>query len=61
MNAEPVPRHIAWSRQYDQRRYGPARLDAEDVRKLAKEGIGPSEIAQRLEIGRSAVYRILSA
>jgi DNA invertase Pin-like site-specific DNA recombinase len=36
-----------------------ARAMADDVRKLKAEGVGPSEIAERLGIGRSSVHRIL--
>jgi len=38
-----------------------ARAKADKVLKLRSEGIGPSEIAQRLGIGRASVYRILSS
>lgn len=37
-----------------------ARLQASDVISLSKEGVGASEIAKRLGIGRASVYRILS-
>lgn len=37
-----------------------AQAKAEDVQRLDKEGVGPSEIARRLSIGRSSVYRILN-
>ncbi|OAN46301.1 recombinase family protein [Magnetospirillum moscoviense] len=37
-----------------------ARAKAEDVNRLRAEGIGPTEIAARLGIGRASVYRILS-
>ena len=33
---------------------------AEQVFKMLDEGIGPSEVAQRLGIGRASVYRIIS-
>ncbi|APH70036.1 recombinase family protein [Aquibium oceanicum] len=36
-----------------------ARAKADEVRKLTDDGIGPMEIARRLDIGRSSVYRIL--
>lgn len=36
-----------------------ARAKAEDVVKLHREGIGGTEIAKRLGIGRASVYRIL--
>lgn len=38
-----------------------ARAKADEVRKLAAEKVGPMEIARRLDIGRSSVYRILAA
>jgi DNA invertase Pin-like site-specific DNA recombinase len=37
-----------------------ARAKADDVLKLKAEGMGPTEIAQRLRISRASVYRILS-
>jgi DNA invertase Pin-like site-specific DNA recombinase len=36
-----------------------ARAKADDVRALSSQGIGPTEIAKRLGIGRASVYRIL--
>ena len=36
-----------------------ARRKANQVRQLQAEGIGPTEIAQRLEISRASVWRIL--
>ena len=36
-----------------------ARAKAEDVMKLHGEGVGGTEIAKRLGIGRASVYRIL--
>jgi DNA invertase Pin-like site-specific DNA recombinase len=36
-----------------------ARAKTKDVKALAASGVGPSEIARRLEIGRSSVHRIL--
>jgi DNA invertase Pin-like site-specific DNA recombinase len=39
----------------------PASIDAEQVRKLKAEGMGPSEIAKVLKIGRASVYRVLAA
>jgi DNA invertase Pin-like site-specific DNA recombinase len=36
-----------------------ARAKAEEVFKLKAEGVGPTEIAKRLGIGRKSVYRIL--
>lgn len=38
-----------------------AQAKAQDVMKLKAEGLGPSEIAQRLGIGRTSVYRIINA
>ena len=32
---------------------------AEEVKKLHGEGVGATEIAQRLGIGRASVYRVL--
>ena len=37
-----------------------ASIDAAKVRELRNEGIGPSEIAKRLGIGRASVYRVLT-
>jgi DNA invertase Pin-like site-specific DNA recombinase len=39
----------------------PASIDAEQVRKLKADGMGPSEIAKALKIGRASVYRALAA
>lgn len=36
-------------------------VDADQVRALRQQGVGPSEIAQRLGIGRASVYRALAA
>jgi DNA invertase Pin-like site-specific DNA recombinase len=36
-------------------------IDRAVVRKLRKEGLGPSAIARRLKIGRASVYRLLAA
>jgi DNA invertase Pin-like site-specific DNA recombinase len=36
------------------------RAQAEDMRRLQREGIGPAEIARRLGVARSSVYRVLS-
>jgi DNA invertase Pin-like site-specific DNA recombinase len=36
-----------------------ARAKAEQARSLSSEGVGPTEIARRLGIGRASVYRIL--
>lgn len=38
----------------------PASIDAEKIRALKAEGVGPSEIAKRLGIGRASVYRLLA-
>ena len=38
----------------------PATIDAEMVRRLHRDGIGPSEIAKNLGVARSSVYRCLS-
>jgi DNA invertase Pin-like site-specific DNA recombinase len=37
----------------------PAAIDAEEVRKLRDSGMGASQIAQELKIGRASVYRVL--
>ncbi|APH70944.1 recombinase family protein [Aquibium oceanicum] len=37
-----------------------ARAKTDEVRKLTEAGMGPMEIARRLDIGRSSVYRILA-
>jgi hypothetical protein len=36
-------------------------IEAAQVRRLKAQGIGASEIAKRLKIGRASVYRILGA
>ena len=38
-----------------------ARAKAKDVLALQKDGVGATEIARRLDIGRASVYRILKA
>lgn len=38
-----------------------ARAKADQVKALAAQGVGATEIARRLEIGRASVYRILDA
>ena len=38
-----------------------AQAKAEEVLSLRSEGVGPTEIARRLSIGRASVYRILAA
>jgi DNA invertase Pin-like site-specific DNA recombinase len=38
-----------------------ASIDAEQVRKLKADGVGASEIAKALNIGRASVYRVLGA
>ncbi|SFF72187.1 Site-specific DNA recombinase [Methylobacterium sp. yr596] len=40
---------------------GKTRIAADEVRRLAGEGIGPSVIARQLGIGRASVYRLLSS
>ena len=35
-------------------------IPVEDVRKLAAQGIGATEISKRLGIGRASVYRLLN-
>jgi DNA invertase Pin-like site-specific DNA recombinase len=37
----------------------PASIDAAAVRKLKQDGLGASEIAKALKIGRASVYRVL--
>ena len=39
----------------------PASIRPDDVRELRDQGIGPTEIAKRLKIGRASVYRALAA
>jgi DNA invertase Pin-like site-specific DNA recombinase len=39
----------------------PVSIDAAEVRKLKVQGMGPSEIAKHLKIGRASVYRVLEA
>jgi DNA invertase Pin-like site-specific DNA recombinase len=39
----------------------PASIDADQVRKMKVDGMGPSEIAKALKIGRASVYRVLAA
>lgn len=38
----------------------PASIDADQVRKMKADGMGPTEIAKALKIGRASVYRVLS-
>jgi DNA invertase Pin-like site-specific DNA recombinase len=38
-----------------------ARAKSDEVRKLRSEGLGATEIAERLGIGRASVYRVLDA
>jgi DNA invertase Pin-like site-specific DNA recombinase len=38
-----------------------ARAKAEDIRALRDQGVGATQIAQRLGIGRASVYRVLTA
>jgi DNA invertase Pin-like site-specific DNA recombinase len=37
-----------------------ASIDAEQVRKLKADGVGPTDIAKTLGIGRASVYRVLA-
>src|SRR6201996_1125666 len=37
----------------------PASIDAARVRELRRDGLGPTEIAKTLKIGRASVYRVL--
>ena len=39
----------------------PVSIDATQVRQLRADGMGPSEIAKTLGIGRASVYRVLEA
>jgi DNA invertase Pin-like site-specific DNA recombinase len=39
----------------------PASIDAARVRELKAQGLGPTEIAKALKIGRASVYRVLEA
>ena len=34
-------------------------IEVEDVRRLKEEGLGATEIAKRMGIGRASVYRVL--
>jgi len=38
----------------------PKSIEADEIRKLKAQGIGPTEIAKQLGIGRASVYRALS-
>ena len=38
----------------------PASIEAARVRELQAEGLGPTEIARTLKIGRASVYRVLA-
>ena len=38
----------------------PSTIDADEVKRLKAEGLGPSAIAKRLKIGRASVYRALA-
>jgi DNA invertase Pin-like site-specific DNA recombinase len=38
-----------------------ASIDAEQVRKLKADGVGPTDIAKTLGIGRASVYRVLAS
>jgi DNA invertase Pin-like site-specific DNA recombinase len=37
----------------------PPSIDADRVRKMKSDGLGASEIAKALKIGRASVYRVL--
>jgi DNA invertase Pin-like site-specific DNA recombinase len=37
----------------------PASIDAEQVGKLKADGMGPTQIAKAVKIGRASVYRLL--
>ena len=39
----------------------PATIDPERVKELRDQGLGPSQIAREMGIGRASVYRMLSA
>jgi DNA invertase Pin-like site-specific DNA recombinase len=54
---------LAHARQNGKRlgRPASATLHADEVRKLRRSGLGKSEIARRLNIGRTSVRRILAA
>jgi DNA invertase Pin-like site-specific DNA recombinase len=39
----------------------PASMDATQVRAMKAQGLGASEIAKALKIGRASVYRVLEA
>ena len=39
----------------------PPSIDAAKVAALKAEGLGPTEIAKRLGVGRASVYRLLAA
>lgn len=39
----------------------PVTMDASELRKLKAEGVGPAEIAGRMNCSRSALYKILNA
>ena len=59
--AEPI---LQLQRQFEQFRLGrpvTAALLADQVRKLFRGGISKSEIARRLNIGRTSVRRVLSS
>ena len=45
----------------ERQREGIAKAKAAQVQSLQAEGVGPSEIARRLGIGRSSVYRMLGS
>jgi DNA invertase Pin-like site-specific DNA recombinase len=50
------------SSQAEGRLQGPsASIRPQDIQELRQKGLGPTEIAKRLKIGRSSVYRALAA
>ena len=38
----------------------PKRIDAAEIKRLLADGIGPTDVAKRLRIGRASVYRLAS-
>jgi DNA invertase Pin-like site-specific DNA recombinase len=51
---------IAKAKEEGRYRGRPAKIDPNDIAKLRSEGIGASEIARRLGIGRASVYRVIT-
>jgi Helix-turn-helix domain of resolvase len=53
---------MLFSRKMDNLAIGrPASIDPAQVRELKAQGLGASEIAKALKIGRASVYRVLEA